>query len=100
MEVVSICSRNRIASLLRGAMMSAQLRDFGMLDTSSCTLALTGDKEHQGRRQLSRPVALSRQEIREPNSNRCGNFNRGSVGVQFSVAALFRLTTEQSIQSR
>jgi len=35
MEVASICSGNGIASSLHGAMLSAQSRDFGMLDTLS-----------------------------------------------------------------
>ena len=100
MYVASIKSCSRIASSLRDAMLSAQSRDFGMLDTSSCAPAITGDKEHQACRQSSRSAAFFRHEKREPHSNRCSNLNHGGVGAQFGVAVSFRLTAEQNIRSR
>ena len=100
MHVANIKSRNRIASSLHGAMLSAQSRDFGMLDTSSCALALTGDKEHRGCRRFSSLVAFSSQENPETNSNHRSNFKHGCVGVHFSVAVLFRLAAKQYIRSR
>jgi len=95
MEVASICSGNGIASSLRGAMLSAQSGDFGMLDTSSYALALVGDKEHQARRQFSRSSAFSSRRNQDPNSAHRDSIKRICVVVHFSAAVSSRCTAKQ-----